>query len=268
MDGKETALLAPYLNFLQNFFIAIIILVIGWILSKWANRILLGVLRNRKVDEALARFLGNILQYIVLVMAVITALGTVGIETTSLVAVLASAGIAIGLALQGSLSNFASGVLILFFRPFNLGDRISAAGETGLVDDIGIFTTTILTPENHKIIIPNASVLSGPITNYTTLGTRRASVEVGVAYGADVPKTIEVLLGAAKRGEGVLTDPEPGVFFANLGASSLDFSVNVWCQPDDYLTMIHSVRQAVYEDLNAAGIEIPFNQIVVHQADK
>ena len=264
--NEQPAFMAPYLAFLQNIVIAIIILVAGWIVSKWVNRAVLFLLRNRKVDEALSRFLGSIAQYSVLVLTVVTALGTVGIETTSLVAVLASAGIAVGLALQGSLSNFASGVLILFFRPFNLKDRITAAGETGVVNDIGIFTTVLGTPENHKIILPNSAVLSGPIINYTEAGSRRGSIEVGVAYGSDINKVVEVLTGAADRVELVLKDPAPVVAFTCLGASSLDFAVHCHANNEDFLVMLHQVRQAVYDDLNAADIEIPFSQIVVHQA--
>lgn len=267
MNEQSSLINNHYVSLLQNILVAILILVIGWVVSKWVNRIVLMMLRNRKVDEALSRFLGSMAQYTMLTLAIVSALGTVGIETTSLVAVLASAGIAVGLALQGSLSNFASGVLILFFRPFDLKDVITAAGETGVVEDIGIFTTELKTPQNHRITIPNGSVLSGPITNYTKAGTRRGTIEVGVAYGADLEKVIDVLKGAVAKCEVALKDPEPVFVFANFGASSLDFAVHVHAQCGDFFKMLHEVRIEIYNALNEAGIEIPFTQIVVHQAE-
>ncbi len=267
MEGLEMeeklAWLEPYLIGMAK---AIIILIVGWVISKWANRFLVGRLKKRNVDLALARFLGNILQYTVLAAAVIASLGTVGVQTTSLVAVFASAGLAIGLALQGSLGNFASGIMILFFRPFNLGDKVEAGGKTGRVQDIGLFATTLLTPDNEKIIIPNSAVTGGSIINYTSEGTLRGCVEVGVAYGADVVEVTRIMESAAKRAELVLKDPKPAIAFVGLGASSLDFKVLTWCKSADYIAMLHNVRHAVYDDLNKGGIEIPFNQIVIHKA--
>ncbi|CAM2011490.1 mechanosensitive ion channel family protein [Acanthopleuribacter pedis] len=267
MNEQPSIVNNHYVDLLQNILIAVLILVVGWVLSKWVNRIVLMALRNRKVDEALSRFLSGLSQYATLALAIISALGTVGIETTSLVAVLASAGIAIGLALQGSLSNFASGVMILFFRPFDLKDFITAAGESGVVEDIGIFTTVLLTPQKHRIIIPNGAVLGGPITNYTAEGIRRGTIEVGVAYGVEMEAVIEVLDKAADRCDLVLEDPKPIIAFTNFGASSLDFAIHAHSKTPDYHAMLHQVRVAVYDDLNAAGIEIPFAQIVVHQAE-
>jgi small conductance mechanosensitive channel len=259
--------LAWGLPFAQDFLLAIVIFVIGWLVSKWTNRGVQRALTRGKVDLALARFLGSIAQYTVLVAAVIAALGTVGIETTSVVAVFASAGLAVGLALQGSLSNFASGVMILFFKPFVLDDVITAAGHTGKVVDIGLFATSLNTPDNMKIIIPNSALTGGSIVNITTMGTRRGTVEVGVAYGLELEKVQAVLEKAAAKPGLVLQDPAPSVAFVGLGASSLDFAVMTWCRSADYLAMLHAVRCEVYDELNAAGIEIPFNQIVVHQAE-
>lgn len=258
--------LEPYLPFIVGVAAALVIFVIGWIASKWAHRLALVALRKRSVDEALARFLASIAQYAVLAAAVIAALGEAGVETTSLVAVFASAGLAIGLALQGSLGHFASGVMVLLFRPFTLGDTITASGHFGTVDDIGLFATTLVTLDNEKIIIPNGTVTGASIVNHTTLGTRRGAIDVGVVYGADVARVMQVLEQAAKGCDIVLDDPAPAVAFVGLGASSLDFKVFAWSKSDDYLTMLHDVRKAVYDALNAAGIEIPFSQIVVHQA--
>ena len=254
------------LPFAQDFLLAIVIFIIGWIVSKWTNKLVQKALAKGNVDVALGRFLGSIAQYTVLVAAVIAALGTVGIETTSVVAVFASAGLAVGLALQGSLSNFAAGVMILFFKPFLLEDMITAGGHTGVVKDIGLFATTLYTADNQKIIIPNSAVGGGSIVNLTTLGTRRVGVDVGVAYGEDLDRVQEILIKAAKKPGTVLTDPAPAVAFVGLGASSLDFTVMAWCKSADYLGTMHAVRCEIYDELNAAGVEIPFNQIVVHQA--
>jgi len=246
---------------------AIGIFIIGWMFSKWANRLTIKAITLRNIDPALGRFLASIFQYAVLAAALIAALGAVGVETTSLVAIFASAGLAIGLALQGSLANFASGVMILFFRPFTLGDKVTAGSHTGVIKDIGLFATTLATPDNTRIIIPNSAITSNPIINITAQGTMRGAVEVGVAYGAEIDQVMKVLMDSAKSAELVLKDPEPTIAFVGLGASSLDFKVMTWCNSEDYLGMLHNVRTAVYQGLNRAGIEIPFNQIVVHRAE-
>lgn len=257
--------LKNYAGLIEGILIAVIILVAGWILSKIFERIVRRALIKTNVDEALSRFLGSITRYTVLAATLIAALSKVGVQTTSVVAIFASAGLAVGLALQGSLSNFASGVMILFFRPFTLNDFVIAGGSTGTVKDIGIFSTTLMTPDNETIIIPNKAITSGTITNYTTSGTRRGAVDVGVAYGVKVEDVIPILEKAAKKAELVLDDPAPAVAFVNLGASSLDFKVLVWAKTPDFLGMLHNVRTAVYDELNAAGIEIPYQQIVIHQ---
>jgi small conductance mechanosensitive channel len=173
----------------------------------------------------------------------------------------------VGLALQGNLSHFASGVMILFFRPFRLEDFVDLAGHKGTVKDIGLFATTLHSPNNEKVIIANGKITSDSIVNYTVLGTRRGIVSVGVAYGADVERVRQILLEAVKPLDLVLDDPAPAVAFVDLGASSLDFNVLTWCQAPNYLGMLAQVRTAIYDALNSAGIEIPFNQIVVHQAE-
>jgi small conductance mechanosensitive channel len=258
--------LAPYMPLIVGIATAILIFVVGWLLAKWTHTLVAKLLRRRHLDESLVRFLASLLQFAVLAATVIAALGQVGVETTSLVALLGSAGIAIGLALQGNLSNFASGVMLLLFRPFTVGDFIEGGGKTGTVDEIGLFATTMTTPENHRVIVPNGQVTSNPITNFTVLGKRRATITVGVAYGSDIDEVVELLLEAARSVELVLTDPEPGVAFTSFGPSSLDFTVHVWALAQDFGPMQHAVRKAVYDRLAAAQVEIPFNQIVVHQA--
>ncbi|MEM1182256.1 MAG: mechanosensitive ion channel domain-containing protein [Acidobacteriota bacterium] len=245
---------------------ALAIFIVGWIFSKWVYSLVLKALRKGQLDEALARFLGSLAQWGVLGFTVIAALARVGVETTSLAAVLAAAGLAVGLALQGSLSHFASGVMLLVFRPFTIGDRVTAAGSTGKVEDIGLFATTLSTPANERIILPNAAVTGDTIVNHTATGRIRTSIDAGVAYGADIDEVCKVLLEAANSCELVLDDPGPGVAFVEMAASSLNFKVHCWAEPANNVDMQHQVRQAIYDKLNAAGIEIPFDQVVMHQA--
>lgn len=245
---------------------ALTIMIVTWLASKWANAITLGALRKTRVDEALSRFLAPLVQYAVLAAGVIAALGKVGIQTTSLVAIFASAGLAIGLALQGSLSSFASGVLLLVFRPFQLGDFVVAGGHTGSVEEIGIFSTSMRAADNEYIILPNSSITNNPIINYTRAGHRRGQIVIGVAYGSEVEKVQGILEKAVAASEHVLSDPAPVVLMTGLAASSVEFTLYPWAQVKDYRFMMHNVRKAAYDALNEARIEIPFDQIVVHNA--
>lgn len=245
----------------------IAILVIGWLVAKWLERLTVRLCEKREVDVALSRFLGGLARYFVLAATVIAALGTVGIETTSVVALLGSAGIAVGLALQGNLAHFASGVMILFFRPFAIGDVIEAAGTIGQVEDIGLFATTLGTPDGHKIVVPNGAITKGNIDNHSPKGKRRIHIPVGVAYGVDVNKVREILLPAVAAAPGVLEEPAPAIVLDGLGASSVDIDMQVSCMTDDYLPVSEAVRQAAYDALNEAGIEIPYNQLVIHKAE-
>lgn len=243
------------------------ILTIGWIASKWANRILLRVARARRVDESLARFLAALAQYTVIAAATIAALGKVGVETTSVVALFASAGLAVGLALQGSLSNFASGVLLLIQRPLAIGDYVTLAGMAGTVDEIGLFATTLVSPDNDTIVIPNAQVTGGTIVNHSARGIRRSRVAVGVAYGGAPVEVVKLALARATEQVGViLRDPAPVVRFDGFGASSLDFVVFAWSRAADAIDAQDALRRAIHDELAAAKIEIPFPQMVVHRA--
>ena len=259
-------ILSGILNVGWQIVLAVLIFSVGWMASKWAYSTVNAVAQKRAKDTMLARFLASIAQWAVVAIAGIAALGKVGVETTSLVALLASAGVAIGLALQGNLSNFASGVMLLIFRPLEIGDVVEAGGHTGRVEDIGIFASTFSTPDNHVIVLPNSAITGGSLTNFTKRGTRRGKVEVGVAYGSDIAQIKEILLGAARSSELVREEPAPAVAFTNMGASSLDFAVLCWCANADYLAMLDDVRTRMYDALNAAGVDIPYNQIVVHQA--
>ena len=259
-------LLAAFVSTGWSIVLAVVIFAIGWVASKWVNRRVFLIAQKRSRDAMLGKFLASIAQWAVVAAAAIAALGRVGIETASLVALLASAGVAIGLALQGNLSNFASGVMILIFRPLEIGDVVQVGGFIGKVDDIGIFASTLVTAENNTVIVPNSQITGGVLTNFTRRGSRRASVDVGVAYGTDLAQARDVLMKAAQACPFALEDPAPAIVFMNLGASSLDFSVRVWAKNDDFMAMQDDVRSRVYDDLNAAGIDIPFAQIVVHPA--
>lgn len=260
--------LRPYIPSMLNLVFGIVILFIGWAISKSVNKALLSGLRKAHVEESLARFLAAMAQYCVLAATIISALNRVGVQTTSLVALLASAGLAIGLALQGSLSSFASGVMILFFRPFMLGDVVKLGNHQGTVEDIGLFQTTLNAIEGEKIILPNSSIMSNAIINFSARGVRRATIDVGVAYGVKVETVMERLKAAVARVETGLEEPAPAFIFNGLGASSLDFKVGLWCNAKDYPKTMNALRKAVYDELNAAGIDIPYPQLVLHHASE
>ncbi len=247
--------------------VALITLFLAWTISRWVGSAVRRVGTNRNMDPSLVGFLAQMTRYTVLAAGVISALGSAGVETTSVLAIFTSAGLAIGLALQGSLANFASGVMILWLRPFNVGDVVTAAGETGQVREIGLFATTLVNPSNHKIIVGNSSITGSNITNFTDLGKRRTTVGFGVEYGADIRQVVSIVEKAATACPTVLADPAPpAVAFVDMGASSLNFVVHSWSETGDWLACQHEVRTAVYDALNEAGIEIPFDQVVVHQA--
>ncbi len=245
---------------------AAVIYFIGTIVASWSYKGMVNLVRRRNYDELIGRFLASLIKYMVLIFAGLAALEKLGVNTTSLVAIFASAGLAVGLALQGNLSNFSSGVLLLIFRPFEVGDVVSAAGETGKIVDIGLFTTIMHTPDNKKIIVPNSAVTGGNIVNLTTLGTRGGAVSIGVAYGTDLEEAGRVLVEAAKSAPMVLADPEPIAIVTGFGASSVDFLVKYTTTAADCVPAPHGVRVAIYNALNEAGIEIPFDQVVMHQA--
>jgi small conductance mechanosensitive channel len=256
----------PYYPVALSVLWSIVILVIGWIASKWAYKLVVRVFGLRKFDPSLGRFFGSIVQYTVLAVALIASLESVGVKTTSLVAILASAGLAIGLALQGSLGNFASGVLILFFRPFRSGDMVTIAGQTGVVTDIGIFATTLTTPDNQKVIVGNSAITSGVIINLTSLGTRRGEIDVSIAIGPDVGKLIASIEQATKRTPLVLADPAPAVAFVGFGKGSMELKVLAWSKSEDYLAMMHNVRRTVYEELAATGVKTAIPFMMLHAA--
>ena len=267
--------LQPYLtpetltSLAQSLVIGVLTLLAGWMVARWVANLSQQALERMKVDQALARFLGSIIRYVIIIATVIAAAEAVGIQTTSLLAIMASAGLAVGLALQGSLSNFASGVMILLFRPFRIGDVVTFSGLTGEVRDIGLFATTLMKLDGTKAVVPNGSITGAVIENHTELNKRRATVDVGVEYGADLEQVRAALTRAADKCTMILRkegskDLDYTVFFASFGASSLDFVVHVWCEAADFLGVQEELRTHIYNELNDAKIGIPFPQVDVH----
>jgi small conductance mechanosensitive channel len=242
------------------------IFIVGWLVSKWIAGMVRRVLKARGVDPSLVGFLSALVQWFVLAAVAVSALGKLGIQTTSLVALVGAGGLAIGLALQGSLGNFAAGVMILLFRPFVVGHKITAAGHTGVVEDVGLFASTLSTPNSDTIIIPNAEIMSSSIVNHAVQGHYRCNVAIGVAYGTDYEQAERVIIDAMKKLEVVLEDPAPSVALSGFGASSVDLQARPWCHPDNVPSCEHQTRIAIYKALDEAGIEIPFDQVVVHKA--
>ena len=217
-------------------------------------------------DESLSKFLLNLLNWALKVLLIVVVLGTVGVETTSFAAILAAAGLAVGLALQGSLSNFAGGVLIMIFKPIKVGDLIEAQGALGVVKEIEIFTTKLLSPTNKEVIIPNGTLSNGNITNYSTEGHLRVDLTIGVSYDADIKQTKAVLMNVLTANTQVLQDPAPTVNVSELADSSVNFAVRPWCTVADYWDVYFGITEQCKEALDAAGIEIPYpHQVEIHK---
>lgn len=247
-----------------NLILAVIILVVGLWVAKKLKALFATMLTKKEVDATLIGFFSSLLYGAVVVFVVIAAIGKLGVETTSFAAVIAAAGLAIGLALQGSLSNFASGVLLILFKPFKAGNVIKAGGEMGVVVEVGLLTTELKTPDNIKIIMPNSAIMGGSITNLSAHPTRRVDMVVGVGYGDDLNKAKQIMLDLLEADERVLKDPAVQIEVANLGDSSVDFVVRPWVNSADYWGVKFDFTKAVKEAFDAQGISIPFPQQDVH----
>lgn len=243
---------------------AIAVFIIGRMLAKWLRRIVVRLMNKADVDPMVTGFTASMVYIGLMVFVVMTALGQVGIQTTSFLAILGAAGLAIGLALQGSLANFAAGFLLIIFRPFKVGDVIEAAGVTGKVDVIQIFTTTLRTPDNKTIIVPNAKLGNDNIINYSTQKTRRVDLVVGVSYEADLKETRVILQDIVDSDERVLKDPEPQIVVGELADSSVNFFIRVWVNAADYWNVFFDANEKIKLRLDEAGIGIPYPQRDVH----
>jgi small conductance mechanosensitive channel len=243
---------------------ALIILLVGRWLAKFISQWIERVLIKSRVDKTLAKFAKNLSNMVLLIFVLIAAMARLGVETAQFAIVLGAAGLAIGLALQGSLSNFASGFLMIIFRPFKVGDFIEAAGVKGTVIEIQLFNTIINTPDNIRAIIPNAQITGGNVLNYTTNGTRRVDLVIGVSYEDDLKKAKTIIEGVLAQDERVLQDPKPNVAVFELGDSSVNFVVRPWVKSQDYWDAYFDITSKVKLALDENGISIPYPQRDIH----
>jgi len=252
------------IEFGLNLLTAIIIFYVGKMAVGLVVRGMRKVMRRQEVDKTLETFVCNLVRMILLVIVVIAAIGALGIETTSFIAIFGAAGLAVGLALQGSLSNFASGVLIVLFRPYRVGDFIEAAGINGVVEQVQILTTVLKTGDNKQIIVPNGQIMDSIITNFSANDTRRVDMTVGVSYDDDLDKvrsTIEELVAAEER---ILDEPACTIAVAALADSSVNFIVRPWVKTSDYWGVMFDLTEAIKKRFDKEGISFPFPQQDVH----
>ncbi|TMX46397.1 small-conductance mechanosensitive channel MscS [Vibrio sp. Hep-1b-8] len=247
-----------------NIISAVLILFIGNIIVKAVANSVSKVLEKKDMDKAVVEFVHGLVRYLLFVIVLIAALGRVGVQTASVVAVIGAAGLAVGLALQGSLSNFAAGVLIVAFRPFKSGDYVEIGGVAGSVEAIQIFQTVLKTPDNKMVVVPNSGVIGSPITNYSRHETRRVDLVIGVSYKSDLKQTKQVIRDVLEKDTRILKDPDIQIGVLALADSSVNFVVRPWCKTADYWDVYFDSTQAIKEALDEAGIEIPFPQMDVH----
>ena len=251
-------------EWLWRFGVALAVAAIGFWLSKLLSRAVDRVLLRFGVEQTLRDFLRGLVHAIGVVVIAVAALDALGVPTTSLLAVLGAAGLAIGLALKDSLSNIASGVMLIVLRPFRAGDAVLVAGTEGIVEQVRIFQTVLRTPQNHDVILPNSQITSAPIINYTARSQRRIDLTVGVGYGDDIGTARSVLLGLATGHAQVLDEPAADVLVSNLGESSVDLTLRAWVGTPDYITARSDLIEAIHRDFTRAGVSIPYPQRDLH----
>jgi small conductance mechanosensitive channel len=243
---------------------AFAIFIIGRWVSKGFRNVVKRLMAKRNIDSTIVGFVGNLTYVSLLAFFIIAALGQLGIQTTSFIAVLGAAGLAVGLALQGSLSNFAAGFLMIIFRPIRVGDYVEAAGTAGTVEEISIFTTTLKTPDNKTVIIPNAGVTGGNIVNWTVKGTRRVDMVFGIGYDDDIDKAKNIMKDVLAKDDRILKDPATQIAVVELGDSSVNFVVRPWVNTGDYWGVYLDAMENIKKAFDAEGINIPYPQRDVH----
>lgn len=249
-----------------KFLMVVIVLIVGFKIVSFIEK---RMMKNRswiKIDPTLQSFLRSFTKMALKMLVIVTAIYTAGVEMTTFVAVIGAAGLAIGLALQGSLSNLAGGVLIIALRPFRVGDYVEGSGQSGTVTEIGLFYTHLTTPDNKAVIIPNASIANSSLVNYGIFPTRRVDLDFSVAYNSSIKLVKQVILDVVERNPMILNDPEPFIRLAKHGASSLDFKLRVWVNSPDYWDVYFTLLEDVKEAFDLAGIEIPYPHMVVQQS--
>jgi len=269
MDEQIVELLKQYgqltINYSLDVVGAILLLFGGWFVAGWIRRVLRRALaRVQAIDKTVSSFLSNIAYYQVLVLVLVAVLAQFGVETASILAVLGTIGLAVGLALQGTLSNIAAGLMLLLLRPFKVGDYIDAEGLAGTVEEIGLFATQFTTYDGVFLSVPNGQIWSRSILNYSRLPTRRLDVTVGIAYEDDVDKAMSALLALLESEDRVLRDPEPQVLVTALADSSVNLNLRCWTAAGDYWALLFDLNKAAKETIEAAGCSIPFPQRDLH----
>lgn len=267
-SGDEGGMLDGLMTFVQDNWMGAVVGLLAFfamtLCASWAARIVRGICGKAKVEETLARFFSKMAKWAVLLIGTLIILGTFGVDTAGFSVILGAMGLAVGMALQGTLGNFASGVMLLIFRPFKVGDVVSAAGVVGKVFEIELFTTVLDTPDNRRIIVPNGAIFGGTIENISHHSTRRCDVAVGTDYGADLDATRAVLDKAAASVAERIEDPGHQIVLASLGDSCIDWKIRVWCNSADYWGCMEATTRAVKMALDEAGIGIPYPQMDVH----
>lgn len=243
---------------------ALVVLVAGWAGAKWVRRTVRRALGRSKIDQTLVPFLSSLAYYSVLVFVGVAVLNLFGIQTASLIAVLGAAGFAVGLAFQGTLSNFSSGIMLLVFRPFEVGDFVEVAGQSGDVAEIGIVSTRLDTTDNVRVILPNSKVFGEVIKNYHAHDTRRVDLEVGISYDDDIGGALETVRRVLSEEDRVLEEPGPTVAVNSLGDSSVNLIARPWCATSDYWPLRRDLTRRLKEELEADGFELPYPQRDVH----
>ncbi len=252
------------MKYLTNIVTALLVFLIGRWVARKLRKLLEASMTKAKTEQTLVSFVSNLSYAAMMTFVILAALGRLGVQTTSFIAVLGAAGLAVGLALQGSLSNFAAGVLLIIFRPFKVGDLIEAAGTMGVVEDINIFTTHLVTPDNKAVIVPNSKLTGDNIVNYSSKGTRRVDLVIGVGYDDDLQKVRKALEEVLAADEKILKDPAPSIAVCELADSSVNFAVRPWVNVADYWDVYFGVQEATKIKFDAEGISIPFPQRDVH----
>ena len=243
---------------------AVAILFFGRLVARWARKLVRHALERATVDEVLIPFLSGVTYFALMAGVVMAALKPIGVETTALITIFGAAGLAIALAFQGTLSNFSSGVMLLFFRPISLGHFVDVGGTVGTVAQIDVFTTTLNTPDNIRIIVPNSSIFGQTITNYSANATRRIELVIGVSYDDELGQAIEVIAGVVNADSRVLADPECLIAVSELGDSSVNLVVRPWCDSGDFGALRFDLTRGIKEALDQAGISMPYPQRDVH----
>ena len=256
------------MEFVMNVVIALVIFVIGRIVAKVISNGIRKLMHTQEVDQILESFVGNLSYWLLMTFVIIAAIGQLGIQTTSLIAIMGAAGLAVGLALQGSLANFAAGVLIVMFRPYRVGDFVEAAGIAGVVEQVQILTTVLKTGDNKQIVVPNGQIMGSIITNYSANETRRVDMVVGVSYEDDIDKVRATIKDIIDSDDRILKDPECQIAVAELADSSVNFNVRPWVKTGDYWGVKLDFTEAVKKRFDKEGISFPFPQQDVHLYQK